>query len=177
MSSRTSRHGVHRHCLNRYWMVLRVFEVAYPISVWSYLLLSQNLSPNPNPNVFPANKNRSFHLENTSKLIHFSQLGNRSLIKFVHLKKAIHVRLLKFKFLPQDSSTKQGKKTHLRKFHIQRGKLLTLMTWTERSEKTLEIWSEIDKPTIWFEKEGGKTTWTRLSNKKKVKLKFYDRKK
>jgi len=30
------------------------------------------------------------------------------------------------------------------------------MTWTERSEKTLEIWSEIDKPTIWFEKEGGK---------------------
>jgi hypothetical protein len=51
------------------------------------------------------------------------------------------------------------------------------MTWTERSEKTLEIWSEIDKPTIWFQKEGGKTTWTRLSNKKKVKLKFYDRKK
>jgi hypothetical protein len=29
------------------------------------------------------------------------------------------------------------------------------MTWTERSEKTLEIWTEIDKPTIWFEKEGG----------------------
>lgn len=110
MSSRTSGHGVHCHCLNRYWMVLRVFEVAYPISVWSYLLLCQNLSPNPNLNVFPANKNQSFHLENTSKLIHFSQLGNRSLIKFVHLKKAIHVRLLKFKFLPQDSSTKQGKK-------------------------------------------------------------------
>lgn len=50
------------------------------------------------------------------------------------------------------------------------------MTWTERSEKTLEIWSEIDKPTIWFEKEGGKQHEQDYQIKK-IKLKFYDRKK
>lgn len=119
MSSKTSGHWVHHHCLSRYSMILRVFEVAYPEFVWSFLLLSQNPNPNTNPNLFPPKKKKTKsppfnHLKfNTFFTARQQKPSQISKLKKEKSNEAAHVRLLKSKLLPQDSSTKQEQKNPL----------------------------------------------------------------
>jgi hypothetical protein len=86
-------------------------------------LLSQNLSPNPNPNVFPANKNRSFHLENTSKLIHFFTARQQKPNQICTFKKGYPCKTLKIQIPTSGFINKAGGKNPLEEISYTEGEI------------------------------------------------------